>query len=503
MQLYNKLGKIAASTLIIFMVSACTDNFEELNTNPTLLTEDVVQPATVFTSVLKHSIFATFGAGRIGEFSGYFASQASGNIFAVTDYTSPFTYYRSYVININEVIRLTADNPETNDQNAMARIWRAWVYQIITDAYGDIPYFEAARGAADIINQPRYDTQEEIYRDMLKELKEAAAQLGSQGNQLSFGNADILYQGDVDSWKKFANSLRLRLAIRARFADAALAAEHITDVIGAPLIDENSENASLETLPPSSTESNSNVNYIWTRELTATTPMFVGFSIADVMIPTDDPRMPILMSPALDGSGSYRGRPIQLLQEEKDPYGQDMVASVGPLLKAETYEIIVLNAAEVYLLRAEAAFADITAEDENELYRMGIQTSMEQYGVDPTEITDFLSQPVGTLSGTEEEQFEQIVTQKYIAMFFQHDQGWAEMRRTGYPIPWIGSDPGVTGGEVPRRLTYPNDEYLKNEDNASVAAARIGGDELMTRMWWDARPGLPFEHPLQGVFPPN
>lgn len=503
MQLYIHLKKIAASTLLVLVVGACTDNFEELNTNPALLTEEVVQPATIFTGVLKNSIYASFSSGRIGEFSGYFASQSSGNIFAVTDYTSPFSYYRSYVININEVIRLTADDPRLNDQNAMARIWRAWVYHIITDAYGDIPYFEAALGAERIINQPKYDAQEDIYKDLLKELKEAAAQLGAQGDQISFGNADILYKGNVEHWIKFANALRLRLAIRARFADAALAALHITDVIGAPLIDENSENASLETLPPSATESNTNVNYIWTRELTATTPMFVGFPITDVMIPTDDPRMPIFMTPALDGSGSYRGRPIQLLQEEKDPYGQDMVASVGPVLKAATYEIIVLNAAEVYFLRAEAALAGITAEDEDALYRMGIQASMEQYEVDAAATADFLSQPAGTLTGTDEEQFEQIVTQKYIAMFFQHDQGWAEMRRTGYPIHWIGSDPGVTGGEVPRRLTYPNDEYLKNKANASEAAARIGGDALMTRVWWDARPGLPFEHPLQGVFPPN
>src|SRR5690606_25390762 len=196
-------------------------------------------------------------------------------------------------------------------------------------------------------------------------------------------------------------------------------------------------------------------------------------------------------------------RPIQLLQEEKEPYGQDMVASVGPLLKERIYEIIVMNAAEVYFLRAEAAFADITGENENELYRMGIQASMEQYNVAQAEISEFLNQDAGTLSGSEEEQFEQIINQKYISTFFQHYQGWAEFRRTGYPEVWIGSDPGVTGGQIPRRLTYPNDEYLKNEENVREAADRIGGDELMTRVWWDARPGVPFEHPLQGVFPPN
>lgn len=505
MQLYHKLQKIVASTIILLMVGACTDNFDEINTDPTLLSEERVQPSTIFTSVLKNSIFATFNdaGGRIGEFSQYYHSQASGNIFAISDYTSPFNWYRSYVININEVMRLTADDPERIDQHAMARIWRVWVYHMMTDVYGDIPYFEAAQGVENVINQPEYDSQEAIYRDMLKELKEAEAQLGSQGDQISYSNADILYQGDVDSWKKFANSLRLRLAIRTRFADAALAAEHVAEVINAPLIDENSENASLETLPPSSTESSSNVNFIWTRELTATTPMFVGFAITDVMVPTDDPRIPIFFTPAIDDPTSYRGRPIQLLQEEKDPYGQDMVASVGPVLKAETYEIKVMNAAEVYFLRAEAAFADITGEDENEMYRQGIQASMEQYGVSQSDISDFLNREPGALSGTEEEQFEQIITQKYISMFFQAHEGWAEMKRTGYPKVWIGSEPGVTGGQIPRRFTYPNDEYLKNEENVREAAARVGGDDLISRVWWDARPGLPFEHPLQGVFPPN
>jgi hypothetical protein len=142
---------------------------------------------------------------------------------------------------MNEVMRLTADDPQKTDQNAMARIWKVWLYHMVTDAYGDIPYFEAAQGVENVINQPEYDSQEEIYRDMLNELKEAEAQLGSQGDQISYGNADIIYQGDVENWKKFANSLRLRLAIRARFADPALAAEHTTDLVDAPLIDENSD----------------------------------------------------------------------------------------------------------------------------------------------------------------------------------------------------------------------------------------------------------------------
>jgi hypothetical protein len=504
MQLYNKLKKIALSVMVIAMMGACTNDFEELNTNPTLVTEDLIQPDVLFTSVLKRSIFESYEntGGRVGEFSQYYASQASGNLFTPSDYTSPFNWYRSYVINLNEILRLTADDPQKVDQHAMARIWKVWVFHIMTDAYGDIPYFESAMDVQNVINQPVYDTQEMIYRDMLNELKEAAAQLGSQQDQISFGNADILYQGNVDSWKKFANSLRLRLAVRVRFADAALAAEHITDVISAPLIDENSENASLKTLQPSATQNSDNTNFVYNRNLTNITPMFVGFAIADVMIPTDDPRMPVFLTPSQDRLRSYRARPIQLAQEQKEPYGQEMVASVGPLLNAEIYEIIVMNAAEVYFLRAEAAFANITSEAAEELYLMGIQGSMEQYDIAEPEVTEFLNQDIGTLSGTEEEQFEQIVTQKYIAMFFQGHQGWAEHRRTGYPKVWIGDEVGVVDN-IPRRFTYPNDEYLKNEANVTEAAGRMGGDELDTKVWWDKRPGLPFAHPMQDVFPPN
>ncbi len=502
MKIYNKFKKIALLTIVLVAAGACTDDWDELNTSPTLLAENVVQPETIFTSVLRSSILASYDRNRIGEFSSYYANQATGNIFSVANYTSPFNWYGDYIINIKEVERLTADNPRKNDQNAMAKIWKVWLFHIVTDIYGDIPYHEAAQPVNSVINQPAYDSQEEIYRAMLTELDEAEAQLGSQGDQISMGNADIMYQGDIESWKKFANSLRFRLAIRARFADPGLASQHVNDVIDAPLIDENSENASLATLPPTATESSSNVNEIWTSNVQGSANTLVGFGITNVMNPTDDPRRPIYFEPASDGSG-YRGRPVQLLQEEKDPYGTESVATIGPWFLEEVVEIIIFEAAETYFLRAEAAFADITGEDANEMYREGIETNMERYNVPQAEIADFLSEPVGTLDGTEEEQFEKIATQRYIAQFWQHSQGYAIFRRTGYPKVWIGSEPGITGGEFPRRFDYPDSEYLKNEENVLEAAARMGGDEVMTRVWWDARPGVPFDHPLQGEFPPN
>lgn len=502
MQLYSKIKKIATATMVIFAVGACTENFEELNTNPSLLTEDMVQTSNLFTSVLKNSIFDSFSPGRIHEFSGYYGNEATGNILGVTDYTSPFDHFGSYIINLNEIIRLTANDPRRTDQNAMARIMKVWNYHIMTDAYGDIPYTEAARPVNEVINQPVYDTQESIYRDMLKELKEAAAQLGSVGDQLSFGDADILYQGNVENWIKFANSLRFRLANRVRFVDPNLAEENISDVINAPLIDDNSENAALTTLEPGDEQDPSNVNPIYNRYLTNITDIFVGLPVTDIMAPVDDPRLPLFAEPIDDGV-TFRGRPIQLLQDQKIPYPDEKVSAVGPILKAETVQIIIMNAAEVNFLRAEAALANITDEDPNEMFREGIMASMNQYGIEQPEIDAFMTKPVATLSGTDEQMLEQIIEQKFVGNFFQAYEGWAEMRRTGYPQIWIGGETGVTDGQIPRRLTYPSDEYNKNSDNIAEAAARMGGDDLMTRVWWDVRPGLPYAHPLQGTFPPN
>jgi hypothetical protein len=109
----------------------------------------------------------------------------------------------------------------------------------MTDSYGDIPYFETTQAVDEVIVAPKYDTQQAIYTDMLNELKEAAAQLSYDSDQASYGSADVFLGSDVAAWKRFANSLRLRLAMRVRYADASLAQTHISEVLSAELISAN------------------------------------------------------------------------------------------------------------------------------------------------------------------------------------------------------------------------------------------------------------------------
>lgn len=493
----------AFTSASIFGGTGCTKNFQEINTDPVLVTRELINPSLLFTNVVKNSVFNTLNAqGTTMEYAGYYKNPASGDIFKDRDWADPFnSFYTSYLINIAEVMRLTADDPEKSNQHAIARIWKVWLFHLLTDAYGDIPYFDAVRDIDSMNVQPRYDTQESIYKDMLKELKEAAAQLSDDASKKSFGDADILLHGNVDAWKRLANSLRLRLAMRVRYADNALSSEHINDVLAQPLIDENAQNVFLTTLDDGNTE---NVNQFYDKNLRQPLNMVMSFTATDNLLRLNDPRLPLIARPPVVPEAGYRGVPTQIDNNQKVRYSGDSVALMAESFLQPVYDIIIMNAAEVRLLRAEAALAGITGEDAQQLYASGIQLAMEQYGVAPGDITTYLGSAAGTLSGTEEEQLEQIIVQKWLAIYYNGFEGWAEFRRTGYPRIWTGGEKGDTQGNIPRRLTYPVDESFKNSSNLNEAVQRLqGGDELMSRIWWDKKAGLPVLHPRQGIFPPE
>ncbi len=488
--------------LLLFSIS-CTKDFDKMNTSPLMVTKDIIKPSMLFTAVQKQSVFTTYENSVFKEYSNYYASGSSGAIFQDGDWSYPFSNYQGDLINIAEVIRLTADKPELINQHAMARIWKAWMFSQLTDAYGDLPYSEALQDVTKVINQPKYDTQQDIYKDMLKELKEAAAQLSDNVDLESFGNADIVFNGDVNKWRRFANSLRLRLAIRVRFADKTMAQQNIQEVISAPLIDDNGFNTTLTTIDGLEY---GNKNPLYNADINSNDyPVMVGFTITQELLKRSDPRLPKYANPAPAAAAGYRGRPLTIGGDQKSRYGLDSLASLPKFFREAVYTIVVMNAAEVYFLRAEAALAELSNEDANLMYRDGIEKSFEQWGISGSAADDYMASSFANIiSGTEEEKFENIIEQKYIAMYQQGYEAWTEFRRTGYPKIWTGSDLGSTNGNIPRRLTYPVSEYNRNKSNVMEAVSRLsGGDKMTSRMWWDARPGLPYAHPRQGQFPPE
>ena len=500
MKINMKKNTGALLGVLLLFSTSCTKDFAEINTDPTLVTADIIKPSMLFTSVLKNSIFDSYNKGIITEYAGYYSNQGSGAIFQNANWANPFnTYYRSYIINTAEVVRLTANDPKLINQHAMGRIWKALLYAQLTDLYGDVPYFEAAQNVADVVNQPKYDAQKDIYTDLLKELKEASAQLSTDVKLTSFGAADILMGGDVERWKRFANSLRLRLAMRISYADPALAKQHVAEVIKEPLVDANTFNVFLTTIDGANLN---NRNPLYDDPLNSY-PIWTSFTVAENLKKSNDPRLTIFSLPALDGTSGYRGRPISLGPNQVT-YMEENTARLQDLFRSAEHSIFVMNAAEVSFLRAEAALIGFTSENAQQLFTTGITQSMTQYSVPQAGLDAFLASAAGTLAGTNEEKLEQIIVQKFLAMMYQSNEAYAEFRRTGYPRIWTGNASGSTNGEIPRRLTYPLDEYAKNEQSVRTAAGKLTqGDKYMSRMWWDAKAGLPFHHAKQGMFPPE
>jgi hypothetical protein len=203
---------------------------------------------------------------------------------------------------------------------------------------------------------------------------------------------------------------------------------------------------------------------------------------------TSDPRLSVFVSQ--DGNGNYTGQKNGL---NDLALGQSDFASksdIGLALSSKESKIYVMTAAEVLFLKAEAALAySNNPVEANNLYRMAIETSLSQWDVDATAITDFLASPIGTLTGSTQEQEEQMGTQLWIALTPNYYEGWSHIRRTGYPVIEERTDSdlerGVTNGIMPKRFLYSSFELSSNGTNASEAIARQGVNKIDTPIWWD------------------
>lgn len=234
--LKSKWYLFLTSLLIIAVFYGCTKGFDKANTDPNTFPGSVVQPSFLLPGVYKSSvldpgmhermtqltndIFAQYSANE-----GFSTQQGKTNDEWITDFYT--NYHSRFITSLNLAIRLGKAKPYPTNDLQIARIWRCWVYSRATDIWGDIPYFKAADGTGE--NAP-YDKQELIYKDMLKELKEAAAGLSTSNPKQQPGQ-DYVYNDDIAKWKKFANSLRLRLAMRISQADAATAKQNAEEAI--------------------------------------------------------------------------------------------------------------------------------------------------------------------------------------------------------------------------------------------------------------------------------
>lgn len=547
--------KIAAGlALLLLMIGSCTKDFEDLNTRNDLVTQEVLNTDLLMTYIQYQAIVKGLdgGSSTTGNYAGMSVSN-SNRPFQVSSGSTWGPTYGTYIRNIADLIRVLEekDAEAGNDDNAsmigIARILKVWAFSRVTDSYGDVPYFESALPQEEVVYSPKYDTQESIYNDFFKELHEAVAQLDA--DKEGYGSNDLMYGGDVDNWEKFANSLRLRLALRVRYADPALAASEMSDLNESNLISTAGSNAFINTANDNFENSGPNYRSQYSGLYTqgpSLTKRQTGKTVLDIWKDNYDPRLKLFADTAeaswpttpgyetIDYFG-YRGHPVlgYVPVEEKYPYGSGSCSRWSLHLYAPIFPMSVLSSQEVYFALAEAALAGIkgTPGDAQGYYEKGITEALnwavawndliepqltdmfglyrpdssaafvteyaEFHRVTADEAAAFVdTATVMTLMGTEEEQLEMIVNQK-IAGFYpvQTYEGWCEWRRTGYPRVLVGTDEDALRGVSPRRYLYPDSEQQLNGTNLDEALSRLGGtDNMLVKMWWDANSLAPNEH---------
>lgn len=396
---------------------------------------------------------------------------------------SYYTFYSEVLKNLNQVIIFAkanapeadpAANGSLNNQIAVARIMKAYVFWRITDRFGDVPYEEALN--SDNIT-PKFSKQEFIYKDLFKELKEAVAQMDAGAGP----TGDIMFNGDMALWKKFAATQRLIMALRLSkvYPNAGdFAAQEFNAAVAAGPI------AANETLKYNFLSGDPNNYNPWYNNYTVSNrnDFAISKTIVDIMKNNStgtDPRLPIYGE--VLASNQVVGLLFGVSVQTNIP---NSYSRIGTTLRAAGAPAYIFTGAQVQFALAEAAKrgwiagADLSAKL---YYEAGIDASLAQYGVaNPTFKT-----AVGIIYNSTTG-LQQIATQRWIALYLDGWEAWAEFRRTGYPVLVPGPN-SQNGTVIPRRVGYPTADANTNNVNYEAALAQQGwaNNSINNRMWWD------------------
>jgi len=513
------MKKLFFIALTASLTLSCTDNFKDLNTDPGKLTEAGLREMPFMFSraqaaaAMDRSFYQTVQNLGPDLYAQYYALSVTS--FQTDRYVLTADWQRRFwtVVYANTAPQLKAiienSDPGSGEQ-ALANILWVYAFHRLTDQFGPVPYFQAAEP----VEQIPYDSQESIYDDFFKRLDQAVTDLkGLESGVTVFQGFDLMYDGDVNNWVLFANTLRLRLALRIAQVDPDRARQEAEAAVASGVLTDNSQNASLlKSLKGNDTNGLAQ---------TATWNEFaMSSTIASYLKGYNDPRLgQYFQRDVINGQyNSLRnGLSPAALNNPRNTSAQN--SNVGtywvvwsasssswtPNLEANQH---IMNAAEAWFLRAEGALYgwDMGA-SAPECYEQGITTSLTQWGANQAAIDTYLtsnalpsapgdSENSPAVAGTpiawasdEPMQREQIGVQKWLALFPDGMEAWAEFRRTGFPkmYPVVQSDnANLPSGTFIKRLPFPIVEENNNADELAKGRTLLGGpDNVATPLWWD------------------
>lgn len=393
---------------------------------------------------------------------------------------------------LNEIIRLNTEFPDqnagsfgtNNNQIAVARALKVWIMQIVTDTWGYAPYSQALQ--IDEFPNPAYDSQEEIYRTFLTQLTDA-------NNQIELAGAgpagDAVYGGDMALWKKFVNSLKLRVAMRMADVDPTAAAAAVAEAVAAGVMESNDDSALFPYLPSAPNNNPLNEDFKTRND----------FAVSNVLVQKlqelNDPRLGFYAQPTANsvaaGTPEYVGEVYGLDEIKAAATQDDAVSQRSSRVVAADAPGVYMQYAEVAFLLAEAVERGFIGGSAAEYYNQGVTASMNYWNdgsVDAAGIEAYLAQPTVAYDAqiAAGEAWRNVIgEQKWLSLYMQGIEAWSEYRRLDFGILQAPADGPLEGNGIPLRLIYPLDEQSANEVSYDAAVAAQGPDELDTRLWWD------------------
>ena len=521
----KNISKILAFLVVLGLVITSCSDIDQFNQNDRNITQEQLEVdfqqvgskyQPIFESIYQYSPAWSYQLQQnlnADVFSGYltnprpFGAGANNTTYSLVSGWNNFIWsvpYDFVMDNVNQITELTEEEFPT--LNAVALILKVEAMHRVSDVFGPIVY----TSFGDLANAGVYDSQQEAYNAFFADLDTAVGILSNDLENPRFSAFDLSYGGDYSKWVKFANSLRLRLAIRISKVDPARAKSEgekaLSQSLG--LIEANPEgffvNSSLDH--PLATIDNS-----WG-------DIRANASMESILIGYNDSRAGSYFDAPTSVAGEMKGvrGGLPLLAGYADELEQkaDYIGFSAINDNIHTPSVQLMTAAEVAFLKAEASLRGWSgAGDAQGNYETGIQLSFDQHGASgsaaymadntstPADYTDPVNaansaSAMSTITiawdagGTNEENLERIITQKWIAMFPEGQEAWSEFRRTGYPkiFPVVSNQSGgVVDTDIQiRRIPFVDSELSTNPEGVSGAVSKLGGpDNGGTRLWWD------------------
>ncbi len=507
----KKLSLTLSLIVLLTWMSSCDKEFDELNINPTAATS--INPVFTFNNAIVNTAFPTstliFEHGIVQFMYSPNSGVLAGGNFNVgnpgpTGQNSGMwqRYYRDVIRYVVDVMAKTKDDAARANLYQMARVWKAYSFMVLTDTYGDVPYKEAGLGYLSGNIRPKYEAQQAIYEDVIKELTEATAALDATKPTEA---GEVMFSGNIARWKRFGNSVLLRAGMRLSKVNPTLAQSTVQKAVAGGVMQSNADNGVVKnnatfTNPVGSLlNSTEAANFYLTR-------YFVNY-----LRSTSDPR---LGSIAARYVGAKSGSEQTASRINRDPTVQigmplgfdngtiatqvaaDKLASFYDYTQLDRTRLGKLDAptflithAQTQLLLAEAAQRGWTTGNVADFYNAGVTAHMQQLAdvdaaaaVTAAAITAYLGQnPYAGARG-----LELINTQYWVASFLNGPEAFANFRRSGFPKLTPNPYPGKEiKGTFINRIPYPDSEIAVNQASVAEAVARQGADNLDTRVWWD------------------